>query len=63
MVKDAMESIYNVQQVYFVVVIQEVLWTIGKVMGTRIYLEITVTRFMQPMPILTPPSTMSVLGS
>jgi len=46
MVKDAMESIYNVQQVYFVVVIQEVLWTIGKVMGTRVYLEITVTRFM-----------------
>ena len=27
-----------------------------KVTGTRVYLEIAVTRFMQPMPILTPPS-------
>ena len=34
-----------------------------KVMGIRVYLEITVTRFMQPMSILTPPSTKSVLGS
>ena len=34
-----------------------------KVTGTRVYLEITVTRFMQPMPILTPPSTKLVLGS
>ena len=34
-----------------------------KVTGTRVYLEITVTRFMQPMPILTPPSPKSVLGS
>ena len=34
-----------------------------KVTGTCVYLEITVTRFMQPMPILTLPSTKSVLGS
>ena len=34
-----------------------------KVMCTRVYLERTVTRFMQPMPILTPPSTKSFLGS
>ena len=36
-----------------------------KVMGTRVYLkiEITVTTFMQPMPILTLPSTKSFLRS
>jgi len=34
-----------------------------KVTGTRIDLEMVVTRFMQPMPILTPPSTKSFLGS
>ena len=34
-----------------------------KVMGTLVYLEIAVTRFMQPMPILTPPNTKSFLGS
>jgi len=34
-----------------------------KVTGTCIYLEITVTRFMQPMPILTPTSTKLFLGS
>jgi len=33
-----------------------------KVTGTCVYLEIAVTRFMQPMPILTPPSTKSFLG-
>ena len=27
-----------------------------KVMGTRVYLEIAVTKFMQPMPILMPPT-------
>ena len=34
-----------------------------KVMGTWVYLQITVTRFMQLMPILIPPSTKSFLGS
>ena len=34
-----------------------------KITGTRIDLEIAVTRFIQPMPILTPPSTKSFLGS
>jgi len=34
-----------------------------KVTGTCVYLEITVTRFMQPMPILTPPSTKLFLWS
>jgi len=33
-----------------------------KVTGTHIYLEITVTRFMQPMLILTLPSTKLFLG-
>ena len=33
-----------------------------KVTGTLVYLEITATRFMQPTPILTPPSTKVVLG-
>ena len=37
--------------------------SLSKVTGTRVYLEITVTRFMQPMPIPTPPSTKSFLGS
>ena len=34
-----------------------------KVMGTHVYLEIAVTRLMQPMPIFTPPSTNLFLGS
>jgi len=34
-----------------------------KATGTCIYLEITVTRFIQSMPILTPPSSKLVLGS
>ena len=35
-----------------------------KVMGTRVYLEITeLTRFTQPLPILTSPSTKYFLGS
>ena len=34
-----------------------------KVTGTHVYLEITITRFMQPMPIHTPLSTKLLLGS
>ena len=34
-----------------------------KVTGTHVYTEIAVTRFMQSMPILTPQSTKSLLGS
>jgi len=36
---------------------QELARLLIKVTGTRVYLEMTVTRFLQPMSILTPPST------